>query len=280
MSDSPKRPAASAGSSTGRRVIAHRNTAYGPALPVAGLLALAELATRAARRDPDTASPLELVEQTFALLTREPHGPRLQLPGYPELPAGLSLHALRVRLATGRLTPFTRAAVWAQLITHARATPRTRRTNSNRRRGQGPGRAGWTVLVAGMALPELLGIVTAQTGGYRGDTADLEAGALAAFLAELRRPDLPTPTDPRTRARLLMAAHRGARTLRDLSTTTHTAAHTAAGDATGDDPAATPRQTATTNTAVTNTAASNTAPVATHDAVATAERSGHEGARR
>lgn len=135
----------------------------------------------------------------------------------PDRPA--TLYQLRVRLSSDSVSPQSRAAVWSYVVRHAR-TPGARQPD-------------WTIAAAGLALPELVRIVHAlgrdqhrdQHSGTRGETADLEAAALGAFYSELRRTDLDNTRDPELRRRLLMAAYRAARTLRD--TTTHAAARAA-----------------------------------------------------
>ena len=143
------------------------------------------------------------------------HGRRLA--GLPDQP--LPLYQLRVRLASSRVSPPTRAAVWRYLVGQART--------------RGPLQNSWTVGCAGLALPELSRIVGSLSRGFSGDLDDLEAAALGAFLGELRRVDLDNLADHRLRLRLLMAAYRGARALRDThpGTTGHAAPGTTTGTA-------------------------------------------------
>jgi hypothetical protein len=125
----------------------------------------------------------------------------------PDRPA--TLYQLRVRLSSATVSAESRAAIWSYIVRNAR-TP-------------GPQQPDWTIAAAGLALPELMRIVASLARDQQGpgcDVADLEAAALGAFYHELRRIDLDNTRDPRLRRRLLTAAYRGARTLRD--TTTHT----------------------------------------------------------
>lgn len=121
----------------------------------------------------------------------------------------LTLYQLRVRLASPTVSRASRAVIWSYLARHAR-TP-------------GPQQADWTIATAGMALPALVRIVATLTRNPRNqpdtgrggcDLADLEAAALGGFYHELRRTDT-DPRDPRLLSRLLTAAERAARTLRD-----------------------------------------------------------------
>lgn len=144
----------------------------------------------------------------------------------PDRPA--TLYQLRVRLSSDSVSPQSRAAVWSYVVRHAR-TP-------------GAQQPDWTIAAAGLALPEMVRIVHAlgrdqhreqhsdQHRGARCETADLEAAALGAFYSELRRTDLDNTRDPELRRRLLMAAYRAARTLRD--TTSHATARAATHPAT------------------------------------------------
>jgi hypothetical protein len=193
--------------------LGHRNTATGPALPVATLAELAALSTHHTSRgggSPRVGGVFATCEKAFILLASGPGALSLDTRAFHDLPARrrTPLHLLRVHLAATGVSAATRAAVWAHLVTRARGTHPS----------GGPRAAAavrWTVATAGMALPELLGITAAVSPRFRGDTADLEAATLGAFLAELRRPDLDQPTHAGTRHRLLTAAYRGARTVRE-----------------------------------------------------------------
>jgi hypothetical protein len=193
----------------GRGGLGHRNTVLGAALPVATLAALAT-ATGRSRTEPGA---LEICEHTFMLLCTGPAPLSLDTTTHPDLPNGrVPLHLLRVRLATTGVSAVTRAAVWAQLVTRARAGyPTGARTPAQ----ADARRATWTVATAAMAAPELLRVCAAVCARYRGEPADIEAAALGGFLAELRRPELQHPAHPRTRHRLLMAAYRAARAVHD-----------------------------------------------------------------
>jgi hypothetical protein len=147
-------------------------------------------------------SVFETCENTFFWLCAQPapltvHGRR-----FPDLPdRAIPLHQLRVRLSSTRISPTTRAVVWAYVVRQART--------------RGPRQAAWTVGASGLALPELSRVVNALARGFRGDLDDLEAAALGGFLSELRRVDLDNLADHMLRWRLLMAAYRAARALRD-----------------------------------------------------------------
>ncbi|MBB6379694.1 hypothetical protein BKA01_006969 [Pseudonocardia eucalypti] len=153
-------------------------------------------------------------------VTVHPHG-FTDLPDRP-----LSLHQLRVRLASPTVSAASRAAIWSYLVARAR-TPGARQPD-------------WTIAAAGIALPDLVRMVATlfhRPAGRASDIGDLEAAALGGFYAELRRTDLEDTHDPRIRRRLLMAAYRAARTLRDTTNTptnsTGTATSTGTGTGTG-----------------------------------------------
>jgi hypothetical protein len=148
---------------------------------------------------------LETCERVFGLLVTGPAPLAIHPRHFTDLPdRSLPLHQLRVLLASPAVSPQTRAAIWCYLVRRART--------------RGRQQAAWTVGCAGLALPELVRIVAALSRHYSGDIADLEAAVLGGFLAELRRVDLDDSRDRRIRRRLLMAAYRAARSLRD---TTH-----------------------------------------------------------
>lgn len=150
-------------------------------------------------------SVLETCERVFGLLVTGPSPLAIHPRHFSDLPdRSLPLHQLRVLLASPAVSPRTRAAIWCYLVRRART--------------RGRQQAAWTVGCAGLALPELVRIVAALARRYGGDVADLEAAVLGGFLAELRRVDLDDSRDRRIRRRLLMAAYRAARALRD---TTH-----------------------------------------------------------
>jgi hypothetical protein len=196
--------------------LGHRNTATGPALPVATLAELTALTTHRVSRgggSPGVGGVFATCEKAFIALVSGPGALSLDTRAFPDLPARrrTPLHLLRVHLASTGVSAATRAAVWAHLVTRARGThPRGGPPTAD-----AAARVRWTVATAGMALPELLRITTAVSSRYPGDTADLEAATLGAFLAELHRPDLDHPTHARTRHRLLTAAYRGAYTVRE-----------------------------------------------------------------
>ena len=170
---------------------------------------------------------LATLEYAFYVIGTGPGGITVHGGRFTDLPdRPLSLPVLRARLATTEVSPRTRAAIWAHLVTQART--------------RGPRQSTWTVVCAGMARPELSRIVASLTRPTITDTsphmvgrrhrldrrgvgraeliADLEAAALGGFLAEVRRTDLDNLTDALLRRRLLAAGYRAARTVRDTTT--------------------------------------------------------------
>jgi hypothetical protein len=164
---------------------------------------------------------LATLEYAFYVIGTGPGGITVHGGRFTDLPdRPLSLPVLRARLATTEVSPRTRAAIWAHLVTQART--------------RGPRQSTWTVVCAGMARPELSRIVASLTRPAMTDTslhsldrrgvgraeliADLEAAALGGFLSELRRTDLDNLTDALLRRRLLAAGYRAARTVRDTTT--------------------------------------------------------------
>lgn len=167
-----------------------------------------------ARGLPRPVGVFETLEMAFGYLVTGPAPLAMKGHLFPDLPdRHIPLHQLRVRLLSPLVSNSTRAAVWSYLVRQART--------------RGARQSSWTVGAAGMALPELLRIVGALARTYAGELEDLEAAALGAFLGELRRVDLDDTRDPRLRWRLLTAAYRATRTLRD---TTHNTAPDAARD--------------------------------------------------
>lgn len=149
-------------------------------------------------------SVLETCERVFGLLVTGPAPLAIHPRHFTDLPdRPLPLHQLRVLLASPAVSAQTRAAIWCYLVRRART--------------RGRQQAAWTVGCVGLALPELVRIVTALARHYSGDIADLEAAVLGGFLSELRRVDLNDSRDRRIRRRLLMAAYRAARALRDTT---------------------------------------------------------------
>lgn len=164
------------------------------------------VARASSRGLPRPVGVFETLEMAFGYLVTGPAPLAVKGHLFPDLPdRHIPLHQLRVRLLSPLVSTSTRAAVWSYLVRQARTSS--------------PRQSSWTVGAAGMALPELLRIVGALARSYAGELEDLEAAALGAFLGELRRVDLDDTRDPRLRWRLLIAAYRATRTLRD---TTHT----------------------------------------------------------
>jgi hypothetical protein len=128
------------------------------------------------------------------------------LPGLPN--ESVPLHKLRARLAARRWRPTELDAIWAHLVIRARCSHHPQR------------RAAWTVGCVGVGMPDLAAVAARHAIRYRGDAADIEAAALAAWVAELRRTDICIPHIPR---RLRAAADRAARAVVDTLHTTRPA---------------------------------------------------------
>ncbi|GAA5176668.1 hypothetical protein GCM10023321_85620 [Pseudonocardia eucalypti] len=153
------------------------------------------------------------LENTFRWLVTGPYPlavhPR-RFPDLPDLP--VPLDRLRALLASPAVCASSRAAVWSYLVRQARTSS--------------PDQAAWTVAAAAVALPDLMRIVATLSPPHRRPhqrpelRAELEAAALGGFLSELRRHDHNDARDPRIRWLLLMSAYRGARALRDTTTST------------------------------------------------------------
>lgn len=157
----------------------------------------------------EAATVFETLESAFWWVSVGPLPVTVHPHGFTDLPdRPLSLHQLRVRLASPSVSAASRAAIWSYLVGRART--------------QGARQPDWTIAAAGVALPDLVRMVATlfhRPAGRACDIGDLEAAALGGFYAELRRTDSGDTHDPRIRRRLLMAAYRAARTLRDTTNT-------------------------------------------------------------
>lgn len=172
------------------------------AVPAPGTPALSADLVGVSGYRPRMQSVLETAEAAFWWLGNQPGSLTVNGWRFPDLPdRAIPLFQLRVRLASTRISPRTRAVVWGYLVRQART--------------RGPRQNAWTVACAGLALPELTRIVAALGRGFRGEIDDLEAACLGGFLGELRRVDLDNLGDHKLRWRLLTAAYRAARALRD-----------------------------------------------------------------
>jgi hypothetical protein len=146
------------------------------------------MATRTRRL---TDSPFDTLERTFALLTSGPRPLALDGAGIPGLPGRpIPLDELKARLLHPS-TPFeVRDAIVAELVTRAQAEG---------------GR--WTVGLAGVFLPGLRRAVWPIIRACPGKADDIEAQALAAFVAAVARCQ---PGRPRLASWLRWQARKGA----------------------------------------------------------------------
>lgn len=144
-----------------------------------------------ARRRPLTDSPFDTLERTFVLLTSEPNPLALDGTSVPGLPGRLvPLGELKARL----LHPSTRFEVRDAIIDELVA------------RSQSDG-GRWTVGLAGVLLPGLRRAVWPLVQACPAKADDIEAEALAAFLAAVARCQ---PGRPRLASRLCWLARTGA----------------------------------------------------------------------
>jgi len=144
-----------------------------------------------ARRRPLTDSPFDTLERTFVLLTSGPNPLALDGTGVPGLPGRLvPLGELKARL----LHPSTRFEVRDAIVDELVA------------RSQSDG-GRWTVGLAGVLLPGLRRAVWPLVQACPAKADDIEAEALAAFLAAVARCQ---PGRPRLASRLCWLARTGA----------------------------------------------------------------------
>jgi hypothetical protein len=144
-----------------------------------------------ARRRPLTDSPFDTLERTFVLLTSGPNPLALDGTSVPGLPGRLvPLGELKARL----LHPSTRFEVRDAIIDELVA------------RSQSDG-GRWTVGLAGVLLPGLRRAVWPLVQACPSKADDIEAEALAAFLAAVARCQ---PGRPRLASRLCWLARTGA----------------------------------------------------------------------
>ena len=144
-----------------------------------------------ARRRPLTDSPFDTLERTFVLLTSGPNPLALDGTSVPGLPSRLvPLGELKARL----LHPSTRFEVRDSIIDELVA------------RSQSDG-GRWTVGLAGVLLPGLRRAVWPLVQACPAKADDIEAEALAAFLAAVARCQ---PGRPRLASRLCWLARIGA----------------------------------------------------------------------
>ncbi len=134
-----------------------------------------------ARRRPLTDSPFDTLERTFVLLTSGPNPLALDGTGVPGLPSRLvPLGELKARL----LHPSTRFEVRDSIVDELVA------------RSQSDG-GRWTVGLAGVLLPGLRRAVWPLVQACPAKADDIEAEALAAFLASRPAPDQNRSRPPR-----------------------------------------------------------------------------------
>ena len=143
------------------------------------------------RKRPLTDSPFDTLERTFTLLTSGPDPLALDGTGVPGLPdRPIPLGELKARLLHPSTRFEVRDAIVDELVTRAQAEG---------------GR--WTVGLAGVLLPGLRRTVRALVRACPGKTDDIEAEALAAFLAAVSRCQ---PGRPRLASWLRWQARKGA----------------------------------------------------------------------
>ena len=143
------------------------------------------------RRRPHTDSPFDTLERTFVLLTSGPNPLALDGTGVPGLPSRLvPLGELKARL----LHPSTRFEVRDAIVDELVA------------RSQSDG-GRWTVGLAGVLLPGLRRAVWPLVQACPSKADDIEAEALAAFLAAVARCQ---PGRPRLASRLCWLTRIGA----------------------------------------------------------------------
>jgi DNA-directed RNA polymerase specialized sigma24 family protein len=143
------------------------------------------------RKRPLTDSPFDTLERTFTLLTSGPDPLALDgtaVPGLPDRP--IPLGELKARLLHPSTRFEVRDAIVDELVTRAQAEG---------------GR--WTVGLAGVLLPGLRRTVRALVRACPGKADDIEAEALAAFLAAVSRCQ---PGRPRLASWLRWQARKGA----------------------------------------------------------------------
>jgi hypothetical protein len=141
-------------------------------------------------------SPLDAAQRAFELLVCQPAPLAFDTRPFAGLPDEiLPLDELRDLLLLPPTGVPARDAVWRELVTRARR--------------DGPA---WVVAVVGMALPGLRRMAGLLAGGWRGDTADLDAELLVGFVERLKTVDL---DEPRICGRLIDAGVRAARKVRD-----------------------------------------------------------------
>ena len=143
------------------------------------------------RKRPLTDSPFDTLERTFALLTSGPDPLALDgtaVPGLPDRP--IPLGELKARLLHPSIGFEVRDAIVEVLVARAQAEG---------------GR--WTVGLAGVFLPGLRRTVRALVRACPGKADDIEAEALAAFVAALARCQ---PGRPRLASWLRWQARKGA----------------------------------------------------------------------
>ncbi|MCR6488315.1 sigma-70 family RNA polymerase sigma factor [Amycolatopsis sp. OK19-0408] len=144
-----------------------------------------------------------LARTTFAWLVTGPEPVSVDGREIAELPSRpVPLNELGTLLLAGDCPQTTRDAVWAHLITRARAE-------------NGADGGTWTMACVGLALPVLLRVAALVTRRFTGDTHDLNAAVLAGFLQGLHEVDL---TRPAILAHLYWAARaEGRRALREAT---------------------------------------------------------------
>ena len=118
--------------------------------------------------------PFDAADAAFRLLCAWPqplalHAAKVAA-GLPDRP--VPLDELRVLLLHPSTSARARNQVWAELVRRARA-----------------GYPGWTVGLAGIAMPGLRRAVGSLAAAWRGDPADLQAEVLTGFLAAVRALD-------------------------------------------------------------------------------------------
>jgi hypothetical protein len=122
-------------------------------------------------------SPLDPLQRAFTLLTTGPDPLALdgrRVPGLPD--RVIPLDRLKRVLLARATTQAARDAAWRALVLAARG-----------------GKPAWVVGACGVALPGLRRAAARVAAGYRGDTTDLDAEILAAYLAALHTIDIDQP---------------------------------------------------------------------------------------
>jgi hypothetical protein len=146
-------------------------------------------------------SPLAAAERAFGLLVQPPTQVGFDARGIAGLPdAIVPLDELRRLLLAARTSVDTRDAVWRELVVRARR--------------DGPA---WVVAAVGIAMPGLRRVAGLLTGGWHGETDDVDAELLTGFVARLTTIDLEAP---RICGRLIDAGVRAARKARDAASDT------------------------------------------------------------